>query len=403
MLRSIKKYSILVLIAVFVLTSCIDKNRRKNNYPTPNINFELPVGDVYTIDTLLYMWHAEGTHTFTQDASVYGIVTDDEASGNLYKASFIQDGDKAIELYMKSTSGLRIGDSVRVYLKGATLSEYSGTPQIQDLEPTNVTILANNKFIDPVEISTTEINSSYVCRLVKFNHVEFKPDDRANTYAPDDAYGQFNLAQCDDNCNYIDESVVVRTSNYASFAKRQLPQGNGSIIGILTQYTGSGNPVWQFTIRTISEVQMDNDPCQATPEPPIEPTGTGTENDPYNMAAAIVHQGDTAQWIRGYIVGSANISNGTITNDDQISWGPEFTYNQNKTNFILADKIDERDINKCVVVYLPHDATSGIRDINLYDHNENLGKILKVKGNLQTYLGKPGMKKSNEYELTDPE
>ena len=399
MLKSIKKYGILVLIALFVLTSCIDKNRRKNNYPTPNINFDLPVGDVYTIDTLLYMWHAEGTHTFTQDASVYGIVTDDEASGNLYKASFIQDGDKAIELYMKSTSGLRIGDSVRVYLRGTTLSEYSGTPQIQDLDPKNVTILANNKFIAPAEISTVDVGTDYICRLVKFDHVEFRGADRANTYATDDAYGQFNLAQYDDNCNLLDESIIVRTSNYASFAKRQLPQGNGSIIGILTYY--SSTSVYQFTIRTISEVQMENDPCEPTPVPPIEPTGTGTENDPYNMAAAIVHQGDTAQWIRGYIVGSANIATGNIENDSQISWGPEFTYDQNMTNIILADKDDERDINNCIVLYLPSINVSTIREINLKEHPENLGKVLKVKGNLKTFLGKPGMKdtKGNNYTL----
>ena len=399
MLKSIKKYGILVLIAIFVLTSCIDKNRRKNNYPTPNINFDLPVGDVYTIDTLLYMWHAEGTHTFTQDASVYGIVTDDEASGNLYKASFIQDGDKAIELYMKSTSGLRIGDSVRVYLRGTTLSEYSGTPQIQDLDPKNVTILANNKFIAPAEISTVDVGTDYICRLVKFDHVEFRGADRANTYATDDAYGQFNLAQYDDNCNLLDESIIVRTSNYASFAKRQLPQGNGSIIGILTYY--SSTSVYQFTIRTISEVQMENDPCEPTPVPPIEPTGTGTENDPYNMAAAIVHQGDTAQWIRGYIVGSANIATGNIENDSQISWGPEFTYDQNITNIILADKDDERDINNCIVLYLPSTNVSTIREINLKEHPENLGKVLKVKGNLKTFLGKPGMKdtKGNNYTL----
>ena len=399
MLKSIKKYGILVLIAIFVLTSCIDKNRRKNNYPTPNINFDLPVGDVYTIDTLLYMWHAEGTHTFTQDASVYGIVTDDEASGNLYKASFIQYGDKAIELYMKSTSGLRIGDSVRVYLRGTTLSEYSGTPQIQDLDPKNVTILANNKFIAPAEISTVDVGTDYICRLVKFDHVEFRGADRANTYATDDAYGQFNLAQYDDNCNLLDESIIVRTSNYASFAKKQLPQGNGSIIGILTYY--SSTSVYQFTIRTISEVQMENDPCEPTPVPPIEPTGTGTENDPYNMAAAIVHQGDTAQWIRGYIVGSANIATGNIENDSQISWGPEFTYDQNITNIILADKDDERDINNCIVLYLPSINVSTIREINLKEHPENLGKVLKVKGNLKTFLGKPGMKdtKGNNYTL----
>lgn len=399
MLKSIKKYGILVLIAMLVLTSCMNKNARKNNYPTPDVDFELPIGHVYTIDTLLYMWQTEGTHQFTEDASVYGIVTDDETSGNLYKASFIQDGDKAIELYMKSTSGLRIGDSVRVYLKGATLSEYSGTPQIQDLEPKHVTILANGKFINPAEISTTAVNSSYICRLVKFNHVEFRAADRGNTYAPDNAYGQYNLAQYDDVDSLVDEKIIVRTSNYASFAKRQLPQGNGSIIGILTYYSTTG--VYQFTIRTISEVQMNNDPCEPIPVPPIEPQGSGTADDPYNMAAAIVHQGDTTQWIRGYIVGSANIASGTIMYDTQISWGPEFTYNENITNIILADKVDERDINQCIVVYLPHNAASGIREINLKDHPENLGKTLKVKGDLKAYLGKSGMKKTNEYELTD--
>ena len=394
MLKSIKKYGILVLIAMIVMTSCMDKNKRKNNYPVPGIDFTLPVGHVYTIDTLLYMQQVEGTHHFTQDASVYGIVTDDETSGNLYKASFIQDGDKAIELYMKSTSGLRIGDSVRVYLKGATLSEYSGTPQIQDLEPKNVTILANGKFIEPVEISTTQINNSYKCRLVKFDHVEFAASDRDNTYAPTDAYGQYILNQYDENCALQDSRVIVRTSNYASFAKRQLPQGNGSIIGILTYY--STGDAWQFTIRTISEVLMDNDPCE---ESIINPHGAGTQSDPYNIAAAIANQGTDNKWITGYIVGSANIATGSITSNDQISWGPNFDYDQNRLSIILADKDYERDINKCVVVYLPSDAPSGIRDINLRDHPENLGKTLKVHGNLTAFLGKSGMKDTNEYEL----
>lgn len=374
----------------------MNKNARKNNYPVPGVDFTLPVGDVYTIDTLLYMWHAEGTHTFTQDASVYGIVVGDETSGNIYKASFIMDGNKAIELYMKSTSGLRNGDSIRVYLKGATLSEYSGTPQIQDLDPNNITILANNKHIEPEEISTLDVNTNYICHLVKFNHVEFAAADRNNTFAPTDAYGQYNLNQYDENCNLLDSKVIVRTSNYASFASKQLPQGNGSITGILTYY--SSGSAWQFTIRAYSEVIMNDDPCEA---PVTLPTGSGTEDDPYNIMGGITYQGTDGQWIKGYIVGAANIANGVIENDSQISWGPDFTYNENVTNIILADDSNECDINKCVVVYLPSNAASGIRAINLKDHPENLGKTLKVHGDLKPFLGKSGMKNTNEYELTD--
>ena len=395
MLKSIRKYGILVLVAMMALTSCMDKNARKNNYPTPGINFVLPEGYVYTIDTLLYMWQHEGTHNFTDDASVYGIVTCDESSGNLYKASFIQDGDKAIELYMKSTSGLRIGDSIRVYLKGATLSEYSGTPQIQDLDPTHITILENNKDIQPLWMSTTEINSSHICRLVCFDKVEFPADVRDSTWAQEKAYGQYTLNQYDDDCNLIDNTVIVRTSNYAAFANNKLPEGNGSIVGILTYYSGSGG-AWQFTVRTLNEVVMTNTPCEDTP---IPATGTGTQNDPYNITGGILHQGEDDKWISGFIVGAANIATGTITNDSQISWGPEFTYNENVTNIILSDKEDERDINKCVVVYLPSNAPSGIRSINLKDNPDNLGKVLKVHGDLKSFLGKSGMKNTNEYEL----
>ena len=390
----IKKYGIAVLLAMVAMTSCMDKNARQNNYPGSG-DYDLPVGFVYTIDTLIQMWHMEGTHEFTDDASVYGIVTADESTGNFYKASFIQDGDYAIELYLKSTSGLRMGDSVRVYLKGAKLSEYSGTPQIQDLDPNNITKLANNLHIVPDTISTLDVNSTHICHLITFKLVEFRAADRHNTYAPEDEYGQYNLAQYDENGQRVDESVIVRTSNYASFKDALLPQGNGTITGILTYYSGSG--VYQFTIRSLSEVNMENPPF----EPAIVlPEGSGTEDDPYNIAGGISFQGsDELQWIEGYIVGSANIVVGTITNDSQITWEPPFAENANMTNIILADNANERDINNCVIVYLPSNAPSGIQGINLKDNEDNLGKTLKVHGKLKSYLGKPGMQETNEYEL----
>ena len=400
MLKSIRKYGILVLAAMMIFTSC-----KKEEYATPGINFNLPVGDVYTIDTLLYMLQHEGTHKFTQDASMYCTVIDDETSGNLYKAAYVEDNGKAMELYMKSTSGLRIGDSIRVYLKGATLSEYSGTPQIQDLEPRNVTILANNHIINPIEISTLQVNNSYICRLVKFSLVEFAAADRNNTYAPKDAYGQYNLQQYEMNVSgsdttytKVDDKIIVRTSNYASFANRKLPQGNGSITGILTCYTGSSSPVWQFTIRTISEVQMDNAPIEA---PIINPEGSGTADDPYNIAAGVEHQGEEGQWIRGYIVGAANVPfSGTIITNNDIAWGPTFTNDNNVYSLILADKEDENDINKCIVVYMPANAASGIQqNVNLLEHPDNWHKIIKVKGNLKAVMGKSGMRNTNEYEL----
>ena len=397
MLKSIKNYGILLLIAMALFASC------KKEYSTPGINFNLPVGRVYTIDTLLRMENYLRPFKFTEDASVYGIVTADETSGNLYKAAFIQDGNKGIELYMKSTSGLRIGDSIRVYLKGAELWEYSGTPQIQNLEPKNIVILANNKFVAPKIMKTTELPSSgnggdsLIGRLVTFTKVEFDPNDRKSTFAPDNAYGEFNLQQYDDNCNMLDNQLIVRTSSYASFAKKRLPQGSGSITGIITLYkTSQTKQTWQFVIRSYSEILMDNEPCAASFD---DPEGSGTHDDPYNIAAGILHQGEEGQWITGYIVGAANVPfTGTITTDSDIAWGPSFTNDNNKNSVILADKVEETDINKCIVVNLP--ANSGVQqNVNLFDHSDNWHKVLKVKGNLKPVMGKSGMRNTNEYEL----
>ena len=101
--------SLLLLAAMGILfASC------KKEYPTPPIH-DLPVGTIYTIGQINEM--TPGT-VFNEDASVYGIVTADEQSGNLYKAAYIQDraSGAALQLYLNAVSGVRIGDSIRVYL-----------------------------------------------------------------------------------------------------------------------------------------------------------------------------------------------------------------------------------------------------------------------------------------------
>ena len=88
--------SLLLLAAMGVLfASC------KKEYPQPPIQ-NLPIGTVYTIQDILAMTPG----TVFDSASVYGIVTADEVSGNLYKVIFIQDraSGAAIELKLTATS-----------------------------------------------------------------------------------------------------------------------------------------------------------------------------------------------------------------------------------------------------------------------------------------------------------
>ena len=252
----------------------MNKNARKNNYPAPDIT-PPPVGRVYTIFQLDSIWMSHGqqpsyandTIFKGKDCSVYGIITADESSGNLYKAAFIQDraSGMAIELYMKSVSGLRIGDSVRVCLRDAVLGAYGGTPQIQNLESKNIVILDNCKYIDPEVVTIPDIPVQHrIGKLVTLNDVQFAEPDTLwavlhETSATSTASSR-DLDQYDGDCNKLG-TIVVRSSAYASFADRPLPSGKGSITGILTYFSGSGG-VWQLIVRSYNEVQMDGERCE---------------------------------------------------------------------------------------------------------------------------------------------
>ena len=273
-MNKIMKYGFLALFVLAMMSSCMDKNARKNNYPAPNIP-EPPVGKVYTIFQLDSIWMDHGQQSSysndtifkNKDCSVYGIITADESSGNLYKAAFIQDraSGMAIELYMKSVSGLRIGDSVRVCLRDAILGAYGGTPQIQNLESKNIVILDNGKFIEPEVVTVPDIPAHHrIGKLITLNDVQFAEPDTVwavlhETSATSTASSR-NLYQYNDNCDSIG-AIVVRTSAYAAFADKKLPAGKGSITGILTYFSGQGG-VWQLIVRGYNEVIMNDERCE---------------------------------------------------------------------------------------------------------------------------------------------
>ena len=242
MKRLIKSSIVLLALLGVVLTSC------KKEYPTPPIPV-LPVGTVYTIDQILSL---ESGHVFPADvdASVYGIVTADEVSGNLYKAAFIQDRTTgaALELYMDATSGVRIGDSIRVYLPGVTYTVYNNLPQLSGFEPDgHIIILANNKPIEPIVTTIANINAGqHLAQLIKLENVKFSDQ---NTFAEPTTYGNRTLIDPTDPTN----SVIVRTSNYANFANDSLPQGTGNLVAIASVY----NTTWQLYIRSASELEFD--------------------------------------------------------------------------------------------------------------------------------------------------
>ena len=237
--RVFNAFLLLALVGV-LFTAC------KKEYPQPPIQ-DLPIGTVYTIDEILAM---ESGTVFNEDASVYGIITADEKSGNLYKCAFMQDRatGAAIELYLDAPSGVRIGDSVRIYLKDVTYALYNNLPQLSNFEADgHIVILANNKPIVPAKTTIAEINQGrYLAGLVRLENVKFTEQ---NTFADPTTYGNRTLIDPSDPAN----SVIVRTSNYANFANDSLPQGTGNLVAIATVY----NSTWQLVVRSVRELEFD--------------------------------------------------------------------------------------------------------------------------------------------------
>ena len=240
MSKSIKTLALFAFIGLSFM-SC------KKEYDVPPIA-NIPVGTVYTIDDILAM---ESGTVFNDSASVYGIVTADEVSGNLYKMAFMQDRatGAAIELYLDATSGVRIGDSIRVYLEGVTYMKYNNLPQLSGFGPDgHIIILANNMPIEP-EVTTIAniVAGKHTAQLIKLENVMF---GETGTFADASTYGNRSLI---DPSNPT-QSVTVRTSNYANFAKDSIPQGTGNLTAIASVY----NSTWQLLIRSASEIEFDD-------------------------------------------------------------------------------------------------------------------------------------------------
>ncbi len=245
------KIALLIIATLSLSISCIH-----NEFDEPEFD-ELPVGTVLTIDQLYQIYNdsallnGELTYKFEDDFSVYATVTMDDKSGNIYKSAFVQDGSKGINLHLLSFGGLYEGDSIRIYLKGLTLSEYAGLLQIDSVHvDNNIIKIATYRNITPQTVTIDQINTGlYIAKLVKIENVQFIDSDLGKTFADAENKISENRTLIDEN----DQTLIVRTSGYANFASSVIPSGRGSIIAIVSKF----NADWQLLIRNLADINFN--------------------------------------------------------------------------------------------------------------------------------------------------
>jgi hypothetical protein len=216
--------------------------------------WEMPVGEVITVDQLRNMYAAKAI-TFDTDISVYATVTMDDKSGNIYRSAFIQDHTGAINLRLAAPGGIYKGDSIRINLKGTTLDSYQRMLQLDNVNvDKNIFKLDVMKDLSPKTLTISQIRTgNYQAQLVKLENVQFNIADTGKNFADNEGLQSLNriLEDCDGS------QVIVRTSGYANFADANTPSGNGSLIAVVSQFQ---NDI-QLYIRQIEEVQLNNDRC----------------------------------------------------------------------------------------------------------------------------------------------
>lgn len=139
---------------------------------------------------------------------------------------------------------------------------------------------------------------------------------------------------------------------------------------------------------------------------PSDENGDGSESKPYTVAQVIALNptsttaspaGGSQIWVSGYIVGSMPTGGSSTTLD-----GTNFsTADAAVTNLVIGPTADCTDYTKCVGVQLPTEAVApGVRSaLNLSDNPKNLGKKVKLFGDVMKYCGGPGLKNTSKYVL----
>jgi hypothetical protein len=255
------------LLLIFSISSCIDQE-----FDEPPVDGEDPgITPNATVADLKALYKAGQIVPITQDLTIGGVVVADDRSGNYFRSFILQDATAGIEVRINQTSAYNfypIGRQLFIKCKGLVIGDYNGVAQlggytyIEDGATQLGDIIALNEHIlkgkrvgtpAPKVKKINELTTADISTLIKLENVEFASTDANLPFA--DVIGRASLNRAIKDCN--GNSILLRTSGYATFANTKTPQGNGSVVAI---YSVFGRDK-QLFIRELTDIVMDAPRC----------------------------------------------------------------------------------------------------------------------------------------------
>jgi hypothetical protein len=279
-------FAIVVLgLQITICSSCLKK---APDTPPDLSDFDPMLPVTHTIAQLkamngFYYYQTGGdTSVISTDVVVTGIVTADDRTGNFYKQIVIEDSTAAIMVLLDANNlynDYPVGRKIYIKCKGLYLGYDGGLPVLGST-PTAQLMLSNipndavadhlvkagkGHTLDPLVVDMAQVSTAYESlynRLITITDAQFRDTDV--TYAQPNSTTNRDLQDC------YGSKLVLRTSNYSTFAFAILPKGRGTITGIYTVYISSvsASRTPQLLIRDTSDVRFTEARCTSgQPQP----------------------------------------------------------------------------------------------------------------------------------------
>ena len=292
----------MALVMGLGLTSCMDDDWKAPSGDTPAYgNNTLQEKNVISIAKLKKDYGItkdmiNDTVRIDDGIQIKGVVTGNDAEGNIYNEIALQDSTGGI-LVCIAQGGLcgqiQVGQEILIDLGGLYIGAYRSQPQIG--VPYTSTSTSGAKSVYPSRIARAEWQTrfkligkpnakklvakefdyeslkgnetelyKYAGCLVKATGVGFAKADGKTTYAPksEGASTGYGVMRAFKNMttgkDYTTNEFGVRTSCYSDFAAEKLPEGKLTVTGILTCYKSQKkyNATAQILMRQQSDVQQ---------------------------------------------------------------------------------------------------------------------------------------------------
>jgi hypothetical protein len=155
-------------------------------------------------------------------------------------------------------------------------------------------------FIKRMSITQAK-NNQYINMLIEFDAVQFTDASLGKKYY-DPSLNSFGGATNHEITDEFGNKIIVRVSEYATFAGNEIPSLNGKIRGVLTKY----NSDFQFMVRTINDIDLTQPRLEIDFFPPIVGNALvydATLNEPFTSYTT-TNQRNFPKYINDAAVGS---------------------------------------------------------------------------------------------------